>query len=160
MGIDHEKALVRVESLDGRWTSCSVCPDELVGGYTASSPRPVSESSDCEEDHSLNGISLNYTVSSDEEIIEIEEPSPQQELIPPPFEPKDSDSFINLEPGQLVSYLYHPNEYRTGVLCSKDGKLRFCEKDDDAFFEGKFLVSRARFKKKKFRVRNDLKVGT
>ena len=97
--------------------------------------------------------------------------------IPPPFEAKDGDPFIPPTPGQLISYLWHSrpspvlgekNIYRTGILCSNDGLIRFFECDDDSersndenrkFYEARFYLNKQVFKKGDFRVRTDLVVG-
>lgn len=97
--------------------------------------------------------------------------------VPPPFEAKNGDPYILPKPGQLVSYIWHSRPspafgrkqiYRTGVLCSNDGTIRFFEienecvaknDEDRKFFEGRFYLNKQVFKKGNFRVRNDLVVG-
>ena len=97
--------------------------------------------------------------------------------VPPPFEARDSDPFILPEPGQLLSYIWHTRPspvlgkkkiYRTGVLCAKDGTIRFFEDDskllsengeERKFYEGRFYLNKTLFKKGNFRVRSDLVVG-
>eukprot|EP00537_Pseudo-nitzschia_pungens_P009604 CAMPEP_0172381310 /NCGR_PEP_ID=MMETSP1060-20121228/70877_1 /TAXON_ID=37318 /ORGANISM="Pseudo-nitzschia pungens, Strain cf. cingulata" /LENGTH=671 /DNA_ID=CAMNT_0013109079 /DNA_START=102 /DNA_END=2117 /DNA_ORIENTATION=- len=113
--------------------------------------------------------------------------NPLQELqkssVPPPFEPKFDDPYIVPQPGQLISYLWHtrPNPvhgakriYRTGVLCSTDGTIRFFKNESDResesggkpeavgerkFFESKFYLNKRVFNNGNFRVRTDLVEG-
>ena len=108
--------------------------------------------------------------------------------IPLPFEAKIGDRYIIPKSGQLISYLWHSRPspvlgikqiYRTGVLCSNDGTIRFFESEDEnggsekekkneyideksttrKFYEGKFYLNKQVFKKGNFRVRTDLFVG-
>jgi len=101
----------------------------------------------------------------------------QGSYVPPPFEAKDSDPYILPEPGQLISYIWYTRPspvlgekqiYRTGVLCAKDGTIRFFEdesefvsKNDEhrKFYEGRFYLNKTLFRKGNFRVRSDLVVG-
>eukprot|EP00536_Pseudo-nitzschia_multiseries_P007421 jgi/Psemu1/17955/gm1.17955_g len=106
----------------------------------------------------------------------------QKSCIPPPFEPKVDDPYIIPQPGQLISYLWHtrPNPvygakqiFRTGILCSTDGNIRFFESDSESdsesesekklvvcskrkFFERKFYLNKRVFNNGDFRVRTDL----
>ena len=86
-----------------------------------------------------------------------------QEVIPPPFEPKDSDPYFkSRQVGQLITYLWHEHPekiYRTGVLVSKD-RIRFFQGHDEECFEDKFYLNQEIFKAKKFRVRTDLAIGS
>ena len=101
----------------------------------------------------------------------------QDSEIPPPFQAEDDDPYITPEPGQLISYLWHTRPapingikhiYRTGIICSTDGTIRFFESDDDnirnndqdrKFFEGRFYVNKQVFKIGNFRIRTDLVEG-
>mmetsp|Transcript_20862 Transcript_20862/g.45427 ORF Transcript_20862/g.45427 Transcript_20862/m.45427 type:complete len:655 (+) Transcript_20862:176-2140(+) len=102
-----------------------------------------------------------------------------ESILPPPFEPKSDDPFILPQPGQLVSYLWYtrPNPvygrkqiYRTGVLCSNNGKIRFFDSESEQdmessvdgerkFFESKFHLNKRVFDIGNFRVRTDLVKG-
>jgi hypothetical protein len=101
----------------------------------------------------------------------------RQSDVPPPFEPRDGDPYIIPKPGELISYLWYTRPspvlgskqiYRTGVLFSHDGTIRFFENDNESvgknederkYFEGRFYLNKQVFKKGNFRVRNDLVVG-
>ena len=96
---------------------------------------------------------------------------------PPPFQPRDEDVYAIPNPGELVSYLWHTRPsplfgvkriYRTGILCSNDGTIRFFDGDNECvakknekrdFYEGKFYLNKEVFQKGNFRVRTDLVVG-
>ena len=108
---------------------------------------------------------------------EIESESMNHSEIPPPFDARDDDPYISLQPGQLVSYIWHTRPspvlgrkriYRTGILCSTDGTIRFFESDDDClvnnnkdrtFFESRFYLNKQVFALGNFRVRTDLVEG-
>lgn len=97
--------------------------------------------------------------------------------VPPPFEARDDDPYIAPQPGQLISYVWYTRPspvlgrkhiYRTGILCSTDGAIRFFENEDEClenknvdrkFFEGKFYLNKQVFTMGNFRVRTDLVVG-
>jgi hypothetical protein len=97
--------------------------------------------------------------------------------IPPPFEAMDSDSYISPKPGQLIWYIWHTRPspvfgrkqiYRTGILCSNDGTIRFFETGNEnfglngeerKFYEGRFYLNKQVFQKGNFRVRTDLVAG-
>jgi hypothetical protein len=104
----------------------------------------------------------------------------EKSAIPPPFEANIDDAYIIPKPGHLISYLWHNRPspmfdrkqiYRTGVLCSSDGLIRFFNNDDNDgyarkhednehnFYESKFYLNKRMFKEGKFRVRSDLVVG-
>jgi hypothetical protein len=104
----------------------------------------------------------------------------EKSAIPPPFEANIDDKYTIPKPGQLISYLWHNRPspmfdrkqiYRTGVLCSTDGLIRFFNNDDNDgyarkhednehnFYESKFYLNKRMFKEGKFRVRSDLVVG-
>jgi hypothetical protein len=104
----------------------------------------------------------------------------EKSAIPPPFEANIDDKYIIPKPGQLISYLWHNRPspmfdrkqiYRTGVLCSTDGLIRFFnnydndgyarkhEDNEHNFYESKFYLNKRMFKEGKFRVRSDLVVG-
>ncbi|CAB9527284.1 expressed unknown protein [Seminavis robusta] len=77
------------------------------------------------------------------------------------------DVYVRPIPGSLVSYMWHaaPNLlYRTGVMCSNDGLLRFLQCGTSSapqdVFEGKFHINKTLFQKAMFRPRNDLQVGS
>jgi len=94
-----------------------------------------------------------------------------------PIESSNGGPYILPKPGQLISYIWHSRPspvfgrkqiYRTGILCSNDGTIRFFESDDKCvaknnedrkFYEGRFYLNKKVFKKGNFRVRTDLVVG-
>jgi hypothetical protein len=78
-----------------------------------------------------------------------------------------SDVYVRPDIGQLISYLWSKEEdnmmYRTGVLLSKDGRIRFFDDDSvdepDPFYENKFHITKKLFQTLQFRIRDDLFVG-
>jgi hypothetical protein len=85
---------------------------------------------------------------------------------PPPFAPNPQDEYAKPRLHGLVSYLFHENptkQYRTGVLCSNDGELRFFNgRQEDGvpgFNSYNFYLTEKYFNKGFFRPRPDLEPG-
>jgi hypothetical protein len=85
---------------------------------------------------------------------------------PPPFTPNPQDEYAKPRLHGLVSYLFHEKptkQYRTGVLYSNDGELRFFNGHQEdgvpGFNSYKFYLTEKYFNKGFFRPRPDLEPG-
>jgi hypothetical protein len=85
---------------------------------------------------------------------------------PPPFTPNPQDEYSKPRLHGLVSYLFHEKptkQYRTGVLYSNDGELRFFnghqEDGVSGFNSYKFYLTEKYFNNGFFRPRPDLEPG-
>lgn len=80
---------------------------------------------------------------------------------PPSFLIGKDDPFVKPRVGELVTYLYHPDQYFVGLLCSKKGKIRFFHRRDvdgePIFSDHEFYLTKTWFRKGQFRARPKLK---